>query len=421
MIRGDTLQVLGLYSPTSIPQYLVIDFLRVSSGSHELDQWFRQALKQAEKPEQLAEGDAVDIADDDPMRPCSSSDYGFQTMGILCSVKPAIEPREDDSLLNPPITEVLLYGCRVDDMERHGDERHRDGWADMVRLDGDEPLPDRREGGGSMVMALYAVSISSGLLYKPIKTDPMFINNPDQSKALLSTAQTTQKHERLSQLFDEATQRRKKPRLSDGRERSASRASSIMTSPMLPQDGFPVDNIIGSKGPANDISMTGMQATMRVPPSRSNSASIANEARPASRRGNLERTSTLLSQSFTADTALEQQIETRNKELISRTVLVGMKSYGLSSYKGSGKKTQTNVTGAESQGVDSPDVAADVATESQDIAGDGRDGEYKSVYHQTNKATCFAFRNGMGSMMLRPESIRDVVDRQLAIFCTEPP
>jgi len=194
-----------------------------------------------------------------------------------------------------------------------------------------------------------------------------------------------------------------------------------MTSPMLPQDGFPVDNILGSKGTARDSLTAGAQVTTRMPPSRSASTSTANEARPASRRGNLERTSTLLSQSFTADTALEQQIETRNKELISRTVLIGMKSYGLSSYKGSAKKTQSNGTRAESQVIVPPDVAADVGQESQDIAGDARDAEYKSVYHQTMKATSFAFRNGMGSMMLRPDSIKDVVDRLLAVFCTEPP
>jgi len=399
-IPGDTLQVLGVCSETVVPLHMLVNRLRVSCFSDELKQWLQQNLEQAQHTVV-----AEDIEDAEHASPHSSK-------GILCSVKPA-KAISNIGVIQP-ITEVMLYACQIPNVG-YDDEAAREGWDGVVRL------PAIEEEVEHDLVAVYAVTISSELLYKPITTDASPKGNKGDIKALHAPVPSAQKHDRLSQLFDEETERRKKPRLKDGRERSTSRASSIMTSPMLPQDGFPIDNILNGKGSASDPVMIGTQTTTRVPASRNNSASMANEARPASRRGNLERTSTLLSQSFTADTALEQQIETRNKELISRSVLVVMKSYGLSSYKAGTKKTQNNVMGVESQGANSPDVAADLGLDSQAIEIDSRDAEYKSVYHQTMKATSFAFRKGMGSMMLRPESIKDVVDRLLAVFCTEPP
>lgn len=51
-----------------------------------------------------------------------------------------------------------------------------------------------------------------------------------------------------------------------------------------------------------------------------------------------------------------------------------------------------------------------------------QDEEYKLIYHQTYKATVFAFRRDIESRDLGKEieGVRDTVDKLLAIFCSDP-
>jgi len=191
---------------------------------------------------------------------------------------------------------------------------------------------------------------------------------------------------------------------------------------MLPQDGFALDSpsattqsigesIIEANGPHSGRRVSGSALTA----ARTNSPtslSTSNEGRPPSRIRTLERAGTLLSQSFTADTMLEQQITTRNKEIINRAVLAGMKNYGLKTYKAGTKGPSSDSQVPET--VETPNESAHV------VEVDPRDVEYKNVYHQTNKSVVFAFRKSIGSTMLRQEAIKEAVDALLAVFCVEP-
>lgn len=111
---------------------------------------------------------------------------------------------------------------------------------------------------------------------------------------------------------------------------------------------------------------------------------------------------------------LEQQITNRNKEVISRAVLAGMKNYGLKTYK-AGKKGHSS----DSQAPETVETPIDNES-AQVVEADPKDVEYKNVYHQTNKGVVFAFRKSIGSTMLRQEAIKEAVDALLAIFCVEP-
>lgn len=44
--------------------------------------------------------------------------------------------------------------------------------------------------------------------------------------------------------------------------------------------------------------------------------------------------------------------------------------------------------------------------------------EYKVIYHQTFKAATFAFRRQVSTLPLGQETMRDVVDRLLVLFCS---
>ena len=204
-IPGDTLQVLGFCSVTRVPLHMLVNHLRVSCFSDELKQWLQQTLEQAQHIEIAEDEDTEDV-------------HPHSSRGILCSVKPA--KASSNVGVTQPITEVMLYACQIPNVG-YDDEATREGWDGVIRL------PAIEEEIEHDLVAVYAVTISSKLLYKPFTTEIPPNGNTNHSKALPAAAQTTQKHERLSQLFDEATERRKKPRLSDGREPSASRASSV--------------------------------------------------------------------------------------------------------------------------------------------------------------------------------------------------
>ena len=50
------------------------------------------------------------------------------------------------------------------------------------------------------------------------------------------------------------------------------------------------------------------------------------------------------------------------------------------------------------------------------------DEEYKLIYHQVFKGTCFAFRQHMAGLPLQThtEALRDSVDKFLTVFCYDP-
>jgi len=50
------------------------------------------------------------------------------------------------------------------------------------------------------------------------------------------------------------------------------------------------------------------------------------------------------------------------------------------------------------------------------------DEEYKLVYHQAFKGTCFAFRHTIGrqSLQVSTDAIRNVADTLLALYCSDP-
>jgi hypothetical protein len=105
------------------------------------------------------------------------------------------------------------------------------------------------------------------------------------------------------------------------------------------------------------------------------------------------------------DKATVDTVENRNKELISRIVMAGMRLYGYSQSKSrrsrSGSVSHDNHESSDAQQSDE---------------------EYKLLYHQVFKATCFTFRRQISDMALlgQSEALRETVDKLLAVFCTDP-
>ncbi|KAI9786956.1 MAG: hypothetical protein M1839_005187 [Geoglossum umbratile] len=99
----------------------------------------------------------------------------------------------------------------------------------------------------------------------------------------------------------------------------------------------------------------------------------------------------------------QRPIELRNKELLSRIVMAGMRIYGLQQQK------KPNKLRGVSEGPAAVDSHASLEID-----------EYKLVYHQAFKGACFAFRRHISVALLKQDCVRDVVDKLLAVYCNDP-
>lgn len=98
--------------------------------------------------------------------------------------------------------------------------------------------------------------------------------------------------------------------------------------------------------------------------------------------------------------------EEQNRSALTRVVMAGMRIYGLQQRRKS-IKIQT-WSGLEA---DSP---------FNDLSVPRGDDEYKMIYHQTLKAATFTFRTQMNKEIINQAAMGDVVDQLLALFCTNP-
>ncbi|KAH7058851.1 hypothetical protein B0J12DRAFT_651753 [Macrophomina phaseolina] len=328
-------------------------------------------------------------------------------LGILAQIQ-----RETTNSASPTATEMLFYA-------------HNPGLlADATSSPAD-----------ASALTIHAIPLSSDLLRKhpPVSTPPQ---SPDASlpsgdspidgeflPALFPDPGETQhsrKRQSVSSLFDEATERRKRARRKGGESIAAAAAASKPTNaPTLPlQHRRSVSDAFdpGRDAPSRPSSTDGVRNHGRTL-SRSPSLSLSGDAvGVSSRKGSLleggKRTASGLSRvtsvadELGAGGSQEQSVESRNKDTVSRLVMAGMRMYGLQQRKKATAR-KGSITGAEE------------AVTPEDAA---RDEEYKLVYHQAYRGTVFAMRNYIATepLALRMEQLREIVDKLLAIFCTDP-
>lgn len=104
-------------------------------------------------------------------------------------------------------------------------------------------------------------------------------------------------------------------------------------------------------------------------------------------------------------------IELKNKDLISKIVMTGLRMHGLIQSKP--RKSRPSSAAA------SPTL--DVSFES--LATERKNDEhYKLMYHQVYKGTCFAARSHIAAKSLQPhaDALRETADRLLSIYCNDP-
>ena len=220
------------------------------------------------------------------------------------------------------------------------------------------------------------------------------------------TRLAAQKRQSISTLFEDATQKRRKLKRRGGESISQAMAGI---------DRLPSQHGMWEKQDApqpqeNDMRRKNLSQASSVTPIYGTEAS-----RPPSRSGllaNGKRSSlhqmesvNLLHNSPTlpdANGGYEQQ----NKAAMTKVLLAAMRLHGMQQ-----KKKPQSQSQPPNQ-VTSHTMKNKTANEVED--------EYKLVYHQTFKAAMFTFRKHFNAYLISQETMRDVVDRLLVLFCTDP-
>lgn len=253
---------------------------------------------------------------------------------------------------------------------------------------------------------------------------------------------TTLKRKSLAETFDQADTLRKRVRLTPGESvQAASAAVPSMPSLKELKTHALETRTASSTRPVSASSMTHVPLQTR-PLSRSPSISSigGTSGRPVSAArgatgasGEMKRSGLARVQSVALSSDLagpsDPEIETKNRDIISRLVMAGMRLYGLSQSK-SRKSQQRRASVA-------PGVASElVKTKSQsrhsspapeesggvDEETKRKDEEYKLIYHTAYKGAVFAFRAQISTMPLQAhtETMREVVDKLLTLYCNDP-
>ena len=220
--------------------------------------------------------------------------------------------------------------------------------------------------------------------------------------------QSCPKRRKLSNVFDNATQQRRKFKGHGGERISKAMAGASDSSVGNPKPAVTQCERAASLTQQGDKSL---QSHKLHRPSLSRGTSIASSPsieppQPCSRRGSfapnkrssLHRvesvTSGTRSPSITAES--DNNIEQQNKTSLSRIVMAGMRIYGLQQRKPQAKPSNAVVEPPP------------------------EDEEYKLIYHQTFKAASFVFRSQFLLKQVAPDAMREVVDRLLSMFCIDP-
>lgn len=275
------------------------------------------------------------------------------------------------------------------------------------------PVEDGLEGSVPSEVGVFALPLSSDLLAdtaSELTPPPSPKANDDHVEGIFLPNETSHEPEAVNELpvkkrrnvsdtFDEAAERRRKARRKGGQAVAAAAAAPIKT-----EDSIPAlqhrRSISSTHGPVQTRPL-------------SRSSSVAS-TRPVLAREPSAKPSSL-SQIQTADAASQSpqqpSIEVKNKELVGKMVMAGMRLLGL--HRSKTRKSRSNSV-----------VASPSADSGFDVVEADRknDEEYMLVYNQAYKGTCCAFRQYMTTTSLQGQetSLRDTVDRLLAIFCNDP-
>ena len=244
-------------------------------------------------------------------------------------------------------------------------------------------------------------------------------------KSVAGPTEITQspKRRKISNVFDEATTRRRKLKGRGGEAISKAMAEASLASGLHgPHSNRsessaveqPRERQIASASNENpqatDLrrrSLSRVSSTETLLSHESSRPPSRRDSFMPTRRSGLNRVESVVSGPASPSLlAIDNSIQQQNTSTLSRIVMAGMRMYGLQQKKKGPGEQRQNFTG-------------DISRPEPD-APQGDPDEYKLVYHQTFKGACFTFRNHFTTRHVSQDAMREVVDRLLLLYCTDP-
>ncbi len=400
-----TLCFLSLVEIANIPLYLAVGpSLDVCVHSEATQHWIVDSL--------LPAGDD-ELDPDYAGEPRRTRASGQLERGILLKVEDgasnAIEVKQN-------ITELLLYATV---------SSAPPGQVHLLTPASSSPGPSGSTSNTEVshmatIWKVYALPISSQLFTRAACMTLPSVHDSDEAHFLapvagdiISDQRSPRKRKKISSLFEDAAQQSKRLKRHGGERVSKAMATF---------DLCPTTSRIAEQLPNANSTMdfSGPWPAARASLSRASSTGSIQSlesSRPASRRdmfitgkrSSLHRVESVSSPQETFSIPDNDSIiELQNKSALTRIVMAGMRVHGLQQRKKSNKLQER---------IEMP--TGDLETQTLGSLLE-EDSEYKLVYHQTFKAASFTFRMHMASTTINQETMRDVVDRLLAIFCADP-
>lgn len=336
-------------------------------------------------------------------------------IGILAQVQDVAEDAQ-----KPRVTEILFYGTIA--IHAIGGLPTPPLSSSSIENISGEQLPELR---------VHATPLSSDLLHRssislPLDDDAHFL--PPLHNAH-GPPKSPKKHR---DIFEEATIANKKARGSGGRAVSAAaaRGSESQQPYTHRKSSLSIDK---RASPFTDSRPQSASGALPHPSSRphSRSPSISSDTRPLSRKGQPEahaRRSNLSQVATIPIQPEEPTTESRNKDALVKVVMAAMRMHGLQQRKPNKSRRASLAVGGEESERLSEEAIAEAA----------KDDEYKLIYHQTYKGAALALvcwitihsstaadslqRKHMSEKPLhvQPDRMRDVVEKLLTIFLSDP-
>ena len=396
------LHFLALVEVARIPLYLAVGpSCDVSTGDEATKRWLTEALLQFE---------GCDLHGNASREPWWLHMGNQSENGILLRVE---AQNEEECRLQDVASEVLVYAAVT---------QHNTALPTPPRSS--SPAPPDEDTANTLnnaetLVKVYALPLCSNIIGRaeafmgscpPIPTESSSVGEacflPHMHNPATVTQPPPQKRPSISMLFDDATKKRRKIRGRGGE--SISQAMAGIDRPAS-QHGIPENQEIHQpqqseprrKSLSRAPSMTPLASSASSRPT-SCSGALAN-----GKRSSLHRVeSAITSHDSPALSDADGTCAQENKAALTKVIMAGMRLHGLQQ-----KKKPLNKLQGHSLVV--------LNNETDTVVNEAED-EYKLVYHQTFKSATFIFRKHLNAQPVSQQTMRDVVDRLLTMFCTDP-
>ena len=378
--------------------------MRVWTESISTQEWFTSALwKSLEDDEEL--GDGLKSGNPETAREWWENTFAQSSTGVLVKVLQEDVGSKIDNA-GPNVTEILFYGARVPEHERRRSKLPSPPLSSpsrqLLQQDADQSSVDDHETCSADFIQLFALPLSSDLLHQAIEptTPPISPQTLPSDKFTQETTGTflpqnfsqvktdtakEKKRQRVTDLFTKASQRRlKAPRIESSELTSLNRHEAIHRRGGKSKSFS--ERSLFSEGKQQNLSDQSSQSRRDL-----NNCSplflpdvsgrIYNDT--SSKRSSLSRAVSMSNVASPVLTELEGLIA-RNKDVISRVVMAGLRLNGLQPRKNRSRSQRQSA-------VDSPSLVQKEDSVKEEKVDDISDESFKTMYHMVFRATIHTF------------------------------